>query len=70
MIRDQSDGAIAPFEPHMLLSAAHEEGALPPRVDFILIPDSRPPSLKGHAFEGNEEPLADAITKWLAELHL
>jgi pimeloyl-ACP methyl ester carboxylesterase len=70
MIRDQADGAVAPFEPHMLLSAAHSEGSLPPKVDFILLPDAKPPSLKGHSFDGNEEPLADAITKWLAELHL
>ncbi len=70
MIRDQSDGVIAPFEPHMLLSAAHTEGALPPKVDFILLPDAKPPSLRGHSFEGNEQPLADAVAKWLADLHL
>jgi pimeloyl-ACP methyl ester carboxylesterase len=70
MIRDQADAAIAPFEPHMLLSAAHSEGSLPPKVDFILLPDSKPPSLKGHSFDGNEQPLTDAITKWLADLHL
>jgi pimeloyl-ACP methyl ester carboxylesterase len=70
MIRDQSDAAIAPFEPHMLLSAAHSEGSLPLKVDFILLPDAKPPSLKGHSFDGNEQPLTDAITKWLADLHL
>src|SRR5262249_35550334 len=70
MIRDQADGAIAPFEPHMLLSAAHAEGALSPKVDFILLPDAKPPSLKGHSFDGNEQPLTDAIVKWLAELRL
>jgi pimeloyl-ACP methyl ester carboxylesterase len=70
LIRDQSDGAIASFEPHMLLSAAHSEGALPPKVDFILLPDAKPPSLKGHSFDGNEDPLADAIAKWLGELRL
>jgi pimeloyl-ACP methyl ester carboxylesterase len=70
MIRDQSDAAIAPFEPHMLLSAAHAEGSLPLKVDFILLPDAKPPSLKGHSFDGNEQPLTDAIAKWLAELHL
>jgi pimeloyl-ACP methyl ester carboxylesterase len=70
MIRDQSDGAVAPFEPHMLLSAAHQEGSLPPKVDFILLPDTKPPSLKGHSFDGNEQPLTDAIAKWLADLHL
>jgi pimeloyl-ACP methyl ester carboxylesterase len=70
IIRDQADAAIAPFEPHMLLSAAHSEGSLPPKVDFILLPDSKPPSLKGHSFDGNEQPLTDAIAKWLADLHL
>jgi hypothetical protein len=24
-------------------------------------------SLKGHSFDGNEQPLADVITKWLAD---
>ena len=70
MIRDQADAAIAPFEPHMLLSAAHSEGSLPPKVDFILLPDSKPPSLRGHSFDGNEQPLTDAIAKWLADLRL
>jgi pimeloyl-ACP methyl ester carboxylesterase len=70
MIRDQSDAAIATFEPHMLLSAAHSEGSLAPKVDFILLPDAKPPSLRGHYFDGNEQPLTDAITKWLADLHL
>jgi len=70
MIRDQSDGAIAPFEPYMLLSAAHSEGALASKIDFILLPDAKPPSLNGHSFVGNEQPLTDVITKWLAHLHL
>jgi hypothetical protein len=70
MIRDQSDGAIAPFEPHMLLSAAHSEGSLVSKIDFILLPDSKPVSLKGHSFDGNEQPLTDTIAKWLADLQL
>jgi pimeloyl-ACP methyl ester carboxylesterase len=70
MIRDQSDAAIAPFEPHILLSAAHSEGSLPLKVDFVLLPDAKPPSLNGHSFDGNEQPLADTIAKWLADLHL
>jgi hypothetical protein len=70
MIRDQSDAAIAPFEPHMLLSAAHSEGSLAFKADFVLLPDAKPPSLKGHSFDGNEQPLTDTITKWLADLHL
>jgi pimeloyl-ACP methyl ester carboxylesterase len=70
MIRDQSDAAIAPFEPYVLLSAAHSEGSLATKIDFVLLPDAAPASLRGHLFEGNEQPLTDAITKWLADLHL
>jgi pimeloyl-ACP methyl ester carboxylesterase len=70
IVRDQSDGATAPFEPYMLLSAAHSEGTLAPKVDFVLLPDTKPVSLKGHYFDGNEQPLADVITKWLADLQL
>jgi pimeloyl-ACP methyl ester carboxylesterase len=70
IVRDQSDAATAPFEPYMLLSAAHSEGSLASKVDFVLLPDAKPPSLKGHYFDGNEQPLADVITKWLADLHL
>jgi pimeloyl-ACP methyl ester carboxylesterase len=70
MIRDQSDGGIAPFEPYMLLSAAHSEGSLATKVDYILLPDAKPVSLKGHYFDGNERPLADAIANWLAGLRL
>jgi pimeloyl-ACP methyl ester carboxylesterase len=70
MIRDQSDGAIAPFEPYMLLSAAHSEGALTSKIDYVLLSDTQPVSLKGHSFVGNEQALADAIAKWLADLRL
>jgi pimeloyl-ACP methyl ester carboxylesterase len=70
MVRDQSDSAILPFEPYMLLSAAHSEGSLATKIDFVLLPDTKPLSLKGHYFDGNEQPLTDVITKWLADLHL
>jgi pimeloyl-ACP methyl ester carboxylesterase len=70
MVRDQSDGAIAPFEPYMLLSAAHEEGSLVKQIDYVLLADSKPPSLSGHSFVGNEQPLADTLGKWLADHHL
>jgi pimeloyl-ACP methyl ester carboxylesterase len=66
LVRDQSDGLIQPFEPYMLLSAAHSEGSLATSIDFVLLPDSRPASLKGHSFDGNEQPLTDTITNWLA----
>jgi pimeloyl-ACP methyl ester carboxylesterase len=70
IVRDRSDGATAPFEPYMLLSAARSEGTLASKVDFVLLPDGQPVTLKGHYFEGNEQPLADVITKWLTDLHL
>ncbi len=66
LVRDQSDGLIQPFEPYMLLSAAHSEGSLATSIDFVLLPDSKPVSLKGHYFDGNEQPLTDTVTKWLA----
>jgi len=66
LVRDQADGLIQPFEPYMLLSAAHSEGSLATSIDFVLLPDSKPVSLKGHYFDGNEQPLTDAITNWLA----
>ena len=66
IVRDQSDGAVQPFEPHMLVSAAHSEGSLVTSIDFDLLPNSKPVSLSGHYFDGNEQPLTEVITKWLA----
>jgi hypothetical protein len=54
----------------MLLSATRSEGTLAPKVDFVLLPDAKPVSLRGHYFEGNEQVLADVITKWLTGLHM
>jgi pimeloyl-ACP methyl ester carboxylesterase len=70
LVRDEADGVIQPFEPHALLAAAHQEGSLVPRIDFVLLPDRQPVSLRGHSFEGNEQPLADTVTKWLADRRL
>jgi pimeloyl-ACP methyl ester carboxylesterase len=70
LVRDQSDGLIQPFEPYMLLGAAHSEGSLATSIDFVLLPDSKPVSLKGHYFDGNEQPLTDTITNWLANHNL
>ena len=70
IVRDQSDGVIQPFEPHMLLSAAHSEGSMVASIDFVLLPDSKPVSLSGHRFQGNEQPLTDLIAKWLADRQL
>ena len=67
LVRDEADGLIAPFEPQALLGAAHAEGSLVPRIDFVLLKDAQPPSLRGHSFEGNEQPLADAVLRWLAD---
>ena len=70
IVRDQSDGLVQPFEPYTLLAAAHEEGSLAPSIDYVLLPDSRPISLKGHYFDGNEQALTDAVVQWLAERKL
>jgi pimeloyl-ACP methyl ester carboxylesterase len=70
VVRDQSDGIIQPFEPYQLLAAAHAEGSLAPSIDYVILPDTKPVSLKGHFFDGNEQPLADVIAKWLADRHL
>jgi pimeloyl-ACP methyl ester carboxylesterase len=67
LVRDQSDELVLPFEPYMLLAAAHGEGTLVPTIDYVLLPDAQPMSLQGHSFDGNEQPLADVITKWLAD---
>jgi pimeloyl-ACP methyl ester carboxylesterase len=70
IVRDQADGVILPFEPYMLLAAAHGEGSLAPSIDYVLLPDAQPMSMKGHLFEANEQPLADVVTKWLADRRL
>ncbi|MEJ0093186.1 MAG: alpha/beta hydrolase [Methylocella sp.] len=70
ILRDQADSVVQPFESYMLLDAAHTDGSLVQRVDYVLLPDSRSPSEKGHFFEGNEQPLADAVVKWLRDLNL
>jgi pimeloyl-ACP methyl ester carboxylesterase len=70
LVRDEADGVVLPFEPHALLAAAHGEGSLVPSIDFVLLADRQPPSLRGHSFEGNEQPLADTVTKWLSDRRL
>jgi len=67
IVRDQSDAVVQPFEPHMLLSATQSEGSLVTSIDYVLLPSARPLSLTGHYFAGNEQPLTDVITKWLAD---
>jgi pimeloyl-ACP methyl ester carboxylesterase len=70
LVRDEADGVVQPFEPHMLLAAAHGEGTLVPRIDFVLLRDPQPMGLRGHSFEGNEQPLADTVARWLADRRL
>jgi pimeloyl-ACP methyl ester carboxylesterase len=65
LVRDQADALIQPFEPYMLLSAAHTEGSLVSGVDYVSIPNSKAPSLGGHYFSGTEQLLADAVAGWL-----
>ena len=48
MVRNEADGVVQPFEPYMLLSAAHAEGSLVESIHYVLLPDRRPPSLEGH----------------------
>jgi len=66
LVRDQADGVIQPFEPYMLLDAAHAEGSLVKSIELKILPNSKAPNLKGHSFDGNEQPLADTLASWLA----
>jgi pimeloyl-ACP methyl ester carboxylesterase len=70
LVRDQSDGIVLPFEHNMLLSAAGTPGSLVQSIKFVLIPDDRPPSLQGHKFTNNQQPLIDTVTTWLAAQNL
>jgi pimeloyl-ACP methyl ester carboxylesterase len=70
LVRDEADGIILPFEPYMLLSAAHAQGSLVKSITYVVAPDQHPPSAAGHTFTDNTQPLIDAISAWLAEQHL
>jgi pimeloyl-ACP methyl ester carboxylesterase len=70
ILRDQSDGVVLPFEPYMLLSAAHAEASLVQGIKYVLVPDEHAPSAKGHTFTDNTQPLIDAVAAWLVEKHL
>ena len=70
MVRNEADGIIQPFEPYMLLSAAHAEGSLVESIRYVSLPDPRPKSPEGHSFVGNIEPLVAAIATWLDGLGL
>jgi pimeloyl-ACP methyl ester carboxylesterase len=70
LLRDEADGVVLPFEPYMLLSAAHRAGSLVPDIRYVLLPNPRPPSVAGHVFTDNTGKLAEAISLWLAERRL
>jgi pimeloyl-ACP methyl ester carboxylesterase len=70
LLRDQADGIILPFEPHMLVSATHREGSLVRSMTYVVVPDQHPPSAAGHVFTDNTQPLIDAVSAWLAEQRL
>jgi pimeloyl-ACP methyl ester carboxylesterase len=70
MLRDQADGVVLPFEPYMLLSAAHGEGSLVQGITYEVVPDTHPTGPAGHTFTDNTEPLVDRVSAWLAKQHL
>lgn len=70
MVRSEADGLIQPFEPYMLLSAAHAEGSLVADIRYAMLPDKGKRSLQGHVFVGTEAALITAIAGWLDALQL
>ncbi len=70
LLRDQADGTVLPFEPHMLLSAAHAEGSLVQDITYEVVPDTHPAGPAGHVFTDNTRPLVEAVSAWLAKQHL
>ena len=70
LLRDQADGIIMPFEPYMLLAAAHAPGSLIPSIEYEVVPDKHPPSPAGHVFTDNTDNLVAAVSKWLTAQHL
>ncbi len=61
---------VLPFEPYMLVSAAHAEGSLVQGISYVVVPDQHPPGAAGHVFTDNTQPLIDEIAAWLAKQHL
>jgi pimeloyl-ACP methyl ester carboxylesterase len=70
MLRDQADGVVLPFEPYMLLGAAHGEGSLVQGIIYEVVPDTHPIGPAGHSFTDNTEPLVERVSAWLANQHL
>ena len=52
------------------LAAWDGQGSLVPNVEYVLVPNHRPPSTESHLFTDNIEALTDAVSAWLAEQHL
>lgn len=70
LARDQAHGVVLPFEPYMLLSAAHAEGSLVPSIVYVIVPDTHPISAAGHIFTDNTPALIDTVSHWLSDQHL
>ena len=70
LVRDQADGVVLPFEPYMLLSAAHAEGSLVPSITYVVVPDTHPTSAAGHIFTDNTAALVDTVSHWLSDQRL
>jgi hypothetical protein len=70
LLRDQADGVVLPFEPYMLLSAAHAEGSLVQGIEYAVVPDPHPAGPAGHMFTDNAQPLIDAVSGWLKKQRL
>jgi pimeloyl-ACP methyl ester carboxylesterase len=70
MLRDQADGIVLPFEPYMLLSAAHGEGSLVQGITYDVVPDTHPTGPAGHTFTDNTQPFVDRVSAWLAKQRL
>ena len=70
ILRDEADGVVLPFEPYMLLSAAHAEGSLVPSIKYVLVPNHRLLSREGHQFADNADVLIDAVSSWLVDQRL
>jgi pimeloyl-ACP methyl ester carboxylesterase len=70
LLRDEADGVVLPFEPHMLVSAARAEGSLVQGITYQVVPDRHPPGAEGHVFTDNTQPLIEAVAAWLAKQRL
>jgi hypothetical protein len=70
ILRDEADGVVLPFEPHMLVSAAQAEGSLAPASNTWCCPTHGRRAGEGHIFADNTEALTDAVAAWLGEQRL